>query len=151
MLMMLSAALLGAAAAPTHSAQSNQNRSAEKIERALERIAVAQEKPAETPKGNEYERPCKDGEYDNRSDLCAQWYAARAARDAADSAYWAVFWTVASLILSAAGFIALLFTIKQGREANRIAHASYESEIRPIFVLARLIHQKCPEGLAGVA
>lgn len=116
---------LAASQAPNKRADGNQTQARAAIKESLSRIADAQAKQAEA---GQYEAPCDDGEYNNESDLCAQWYAARAARDAANWAYWSVFWSVVSLGLSAAGLAALMITIRQGhrgleraREANEIA------------------------------
>ena len=114
----LGLALAGTAPAPNKAGEPHQQPAAAPAQRSLERIADAESKQAEP---GEYQAPCADDEYNNKSDLCAQWYAARSARDAADWTYWAVFWTVVSLALSAFGLIALLITIRQGREANKIS------------------------------
>ena len=120
-------ALLGAAPSPNQSGKPDQSHSTAAAQQSLQRIADAQAKQAEP---GEYQAPCGDGEYNNKSDLCAQWYAARAARDAADWAYWAVFWSVVSLGLSSAGLIALVVTIRQGREGLRQARIANETSDR---------------------
>jgi hypothetical protein len=121
-------ALLGAGPAPNQRADPDKQSATGTIQQSLDRIANAQTEQAEP---GEYQAPCRDREYNNRSDLCAQWYAARAARDAADWAYWALFWTAISLAVSGLGLIALLITIRQGREANRIAQSVASNAIKP--------------------
>ena len=119
-LLVLAFGLILSAATPTPDNISGkiQHQTVAAIQDSLDRTANAEAKQAEN---GEYQAPCADGEYKNKSDLCAQWYAARAARDAADSAYWAVFWTIVSIGVSGVGLVALLITIKQGREANAIS------------------------------
>jgi hypothetical protein len=111
-------ALLGAAPAPDKDGNGKQPQSTAAIEQALNRLADAEAKQAET---GEYETPCADGVYNNRSDLCAQWYAARAARDAAERAWWANFFSLLTITLTAAGTIAILITLRLTREANRVS------------------------------
>ncbi|WP_156957020.1 hypothetical protein [Sphingomonas astaxanthinifaciens] len=112
------AAVKGAPTSSNTDSRQKQNHGADEVTKALRQIASAQAKQSER---GEYEKPCADGEYNNRSDLCAQWYAARAARDAADWAYWAVFWGVASLVLSVLGLVALLRSLLQTERALREA------------------------------
>jgi hypothetical protein len=113
---------LAAAPAPNDSRHTNESNATKAVSRSLERIADAEAKQAET---GEYQAPCAKGESNYQSDLCAQWQAARAATDAADSASWAVFWTFASLVLSGLGLIALLITIRQGREILDLERAPF--------------------------
>lgn len=68
-------------------------------------------KPVEPSK---LERPCNEGGDDRESDLCAQWKAADAARDAADYTFWA-------LILGAVGTIGLFWTLYYTRAAVQAA------------------------------
>jgi hypothetical protein len=80
---------------------------------------------------NEYQAPCRDGKINARSELCAQWYAARAARDAANWSFWTLWLGVASAVISVGGLAALVITIRQGRDGNRIALEAVEGQQRP--------------------
>ena len=79
-------------------------------------------KAVEQVETSEYERPCEQGRDERNSDLCAQWKAADAARDAAEWAKW-------QLLLGIIGAAGLLVTIHYTRravlaafEANQNAH-----------------------------
>lgn len=91
-------------------------------------------KPVEKVKPSEYERPCKPGQYNYNSDLCAQWTAAQGA---AEAALWAKyqFW------LGIVGTIALLWTLRLTRKATRAATRSVDAQIaaaRPIMSLSKV-------------
>lgn len=101
----------------------------------IERVADVQADQAEP---NSYRAPCRDGEYNNQSELCAQWYAARAARDAADWAYWAIFWTVIALGLNAVGLAFLLVTIRQGHKTYQAFVAVEDASLVAEFPNASL-------------
>jgi len=137
---------LGTAAPSNNSARANHAETAHNVENSLARTANSQAQVVEQARPGEYEKPCEEGERNYRSDLCAQWEAARAARDAADSAWWAVFWSIFSLGLSGAGLVALLVTIKQGREAlakaekaNGIAQDTAKRQLRAYVTFSKLI------------
>jgi hypothetical protein len=66
-----------------------------------------------------YQDPCQYNESDSRSDLCAQWTAARAASDAAGYA-WLQLWG------AAVGIMGLLWTIWLTRRAVKAAQASVD-------------------------
>lgn len=116
--------ILAAAPPPNNSAQANQSQPAESIDRPLSDIANAQ---TEITNVSEYQAPCGDKEYNNKSDLCAQWYAARAAGEAARWSMWTFWIGLGSLALSIAGLWALLDSLKLGREANKLAREEFES------------------------
>jgi hypothetical protein len=115
--------ILAAAPAPQHGAQGEQAQPPANVERSLDTIAGAQNKLAEATDTGEYQKPCAETEANNQSDLCAQWYAAHAARDAAD---WAK-WSLLIAVIGAGGIIAaLLLTI----DSNRIARDSAKRQLR---------------------
>ncbi|WP_148649423.1 hypothetical protein [Novosphingobium barchaimii] len=73
---------------------------------------------------------CAPGEELRTSDLCAQWFAARAAGEAARWSYWTFWLGLVSALVSAGGLIAIIATIKQGRHANQIAQDSADHQLR---------------------
>lgn len=78
----------------------------------LDPAATAKDRPAD------YEQPCDRQKRNRNSDLCAQWTAADAARDAADWTYLALWLTGASLV---GLFVTLAFNYaawKQARESK---------------------------------
>lgn len=113
-------ALLAAAPAPNEGGNANKSQPAPAGDRALERTAGP---PAKQSEPDEYQAPCRDGEYDNRSDLCAQWYAARAARDAANWAWW-------SLFVGIVGAVGIVFALVLTVESNRIARDTARRQLR---------------------
>lgn len=126
--------ILIGASAPNNNAQAAPPKITTGIERSLADIANAQAQAVEQGKPSEYQAPCQRDEYNNKSDLCAQWYAASAARDAANLAWWAVFWTVVSTVISICGLVALIVTIWHSKaglhradEANKLARTEFEA------------------------
>lgn len=75
--------ILASAPTPDRGADAENAQTAKNIEKSLESLATKQAQAVEQAKPGEYQAPCGEGEYNNQSDLCAQWYAARAAGDAA--------------------------------------------------------------------
>ena len=67
------------------------------------------------------EWPCLPGSDDRASDLCAQWRAADAAEESAYWAEYALYVGGASLLLSGAGLVALLRTLRQTDKSLRLA------------------------------
>lgn len=131
--------ILGAAVPPNESAQPKQNESAANIKGLTAGAANTQAtmQPGEQAKSSQYEAPCGPNEYNAKSDLCAQWYAARAAGDAADWSYWGLWVGVGSLALSAFGLIAVVISLRQTREAlvearnaNHISEKSARQSLR---------------------
>ncbi|MEO5493085.1 MAG: hypothetical protein ABIR08_03560 [Sphingomonas sp.] len=90
--------ILAAGPTPDKTGQPQQPQSASKAERDLDAIANAQGTLAKASDTGEYQRPCADNEKNGKSDLCAQWHAANAGRDAADWAFWALWIGGASAI-----------------------------------------------------
>lgn len=120
--------LTAATQAPGNDTSAKQGAAAQRIEQSLSSIANAQNEIAASTNSGEYQQPCDDGEDNNRSDLCAQWHAARAARDAAD---WAA-WSFAVGALGAIGIvIALLLTV----DSNRIARETAKRQLRAYVAL----------------
>jgi phage gp46-like protein len=78
----------------------------------------------------EYKRPCPSPDNDNQSDLCAQWKAADAARDAADWAWW-------QLGLSAAGLGGLLYSLYLTRTATKVAVEATEDADKALEIASR--------------
>lgn len=115
--------ILAAAPAPNNSAETEQANSAQRTERSLESIAAAQNQIAESTDTGEYQQPCGDGEYDNRSDLCAQWHAANAARDAADWAFYA-------LAVGGAGAVGIVVALLLTIQSNSIARDTARRQLR---------------------
>jgi hypothetical protein len=70
--------------------------------------------PVEPVESGELYRPCEEGQDARNSDLCAQWKAADAARDAADWTYWGV-------LLGIVGTIGLFWTLYYTRAAVKAA------------------------------
>lgn len=85
-------------------------------------------KPVESPK---LERPCESGNDDRESDLCAQWKAADAARDAAD-------WTRWGAIIGIIGTVGLLWTLFYTARGTRAAIDAVNTQVeanRPLIYL----------------
>ena len=90
-------ALAGPTAPPQHQGQGK------------EPATQAKPAPTESPtvdigQSKDYQKPCDRQERNRNSDLCAQWTAADAARDAAD-------WSYVSLWLTGASLFGLLVTL----------------------------------------
>ncbi len=99
-------------AANTQQAETGTNQS--KAAPPVAPLPVQAVKPVEPPK---LERPCNRGDDKRDSDLCAQWKAADAARDAADSTRWGV-------LLGIVGTIGLFWTLFYTRAAVKVAQAA---------------------------
>lgn len=95
---------LAAGSPPKQAEQSKQGKSASKAEQSLP--------PADPHKPVEKDRGCEKGADQRDSDLCAQWKAADAAKDAADYAWWTV-------LLSAASAMLLIWTLWETRRTSR--------------------------------
>lgn len=86
---------LGVLSPPGNAARRDQSNTQSTASRDLERIATALERP---PERSAPDAGCDQGKEDRKSDLCAQWKAADAARDSAD-------WTRRTFWLAIAGTI----------------------------------------------
>jgi hypothetical protein len=85
------------------------------ITKAANTVATAIAKAEKTP---EKDRGCDQGKDERNSDLCAQWKAADAARDAANYAFWALFFGVVGTGL-------LVWTLWETRVASRNTLRAY--------------------------
>lgn len=99
--------LLGTAPAPDQSAGAKEQPGQGEGAQSLRDIAAAQDKLAEAANAGERQRPCEYDKPDYSSELCAQWYAARATKEAADWSKWTLwisffgaFSTIVALFLS---------------------------------------------------
>ncbi|WP_141243941.1 hypothetical protein [Sphingomonas lenta] len=95
-----------------------------------EQKAPPAEAGPKTVQRREKREPCRDQRSRDDSDLCAQWRAVEASRNAADWAFW-------QLILSGFGVIGLILSLDfnrralaAAREANKISRVSMEAENR---------------------
>lgn len=122
--------ILGATPAPNKGPQAKEAEPSQRVERALESIANSQAATVEQSEAGEYEAPCEEGEYNNKSDLCAQWYAARAAGDAANWAWW-------SLWVGIAGTLGVVATLHYTRKAVLAAEAATADADRAILIAER--------------
>lgn len=122
--------LMGSVPTPDKTYESDQTDAQREIASALQSIAASAKKTEPGIATPTTDLPCERSRENRESDLCAQWKAADAARDAAN-------WSLIAAGLSAAGLAALLVTINQGRialsrarEANEIAKKSSERQLR---------------------
>ncbi len=115
--------ILAAGPAPENTNDPKQAKSAQTIEHPLNSITSAHDQATNQSEANEYQAPCADGQYDNKSDLCAQWYAARAARDAAD-------WALGALVVGLVGAVGIVTALWLTIDSNRIARSSARHQLR---------------------
>lgn len=101
---------LANAAAPQPKAQPQQPEAQTNQASAAQPVALPPAKPVEPVQSPELHRPCNEGEEARNSDLCAQWKAADAARDAADWTFWGV-------IVGIVGTVGLIWTLYYTRKA----------------------------------
>ena len=80
-------------------------------------VAPPSAKPVEPIQALELNRPCKEGGDARDSDLCAQWKAADAARDAAD-------WTRWGVLIGIIGTVGLFWTLYYSRAAVKAAQSA---------------------------
>lgn len=104
--------LLGAAQPSRPPAQREQPEAAAANERSPLEIVI-RNPPRERP-----DPGCERRQDNRQSDLCAQWKAADAARDAADVAFWA-------LLVGVAGTVFLLITLTETRKAGQREQRAY--------------------------
>ncbi len=133
---------LAPAPPPDNSTQAKQSNAPANIERSLQSVAAAQDKLAKAPQTGEYERPCEKGKPNEKSDLCAQWYAANAARDAAN---WA-FWSLGVGVVGALGIVAALWlTINSNRIARDTAKRQLRAYVGTAAANIRFVPNPIPE------
>jgi hypothetical protein len=114
-LALVGVASLGATEPPKPSAHVQQT--TEHREPASGANPTRSEQPQEPDKATE---PCKAGEDKRFSDLCAQWKAADASKNAADYSFW-------TIIVSSVGTGLLIWTLWETRETSRRENAAVES------------------------
>lgn len=71
---------------------------------------------------NVLKRTCRPQAYDSNSELCAQWYAALAARDGARWSFHALWISGVAALISIAGLVGLLRSLSQTDRTLRLAH-----------------------------
>ncbi len=123
---------MGAGEPPTSIAQSEQAKQQRKIANALNDIAASlkdAQKPSRT------EMPCQTGELDRNSDLCAQWKAADAAADAAQSSRDQVSIGWIGLILGAITMGAAIAAAFYAKRAADVGKETIKLEYRPWLVI----------------
>lgn len=142
----LASTLVGAAPSPSERAQAEQTQATQDLAKATEALArnvAEQAEPRETPL---LERPCEADQDQRNSDLCAQWTAADAAREAARWAFW-------STLVGIAGVIGLVLNLGQGRaalrrarDANEIARQFADRQLRPWMLFKGIEAQPNEDG-----
>ena len=132
--------LVLAAHHPNAEAQAQHRDSQERGARALESIATRYNEQAEGAKRSPESKPCRSGDDQRNSDLCAQWKAADAA---ADSAWWAAIGGFASAVSSALVLIALYLAFR----SNWIARDTAKRQLRAyISVESASLKKVCSAG-----
>lgn len=102
------------------------------IAQSLNTVARAQVEAVKPKKPSIYESHCHKGEDRRQSDLCAQWYAADAAKKSAD-------WTMWSTIFGAVGTAAVVYTLMLTRASAKAAMGTLNAQIessRPLLNLS---------------
>jgi hypothetical protein len=135
--------VLAAANPPRKSASDPQPSAAAKQDPALNRIATAIEHASEP---SEHDTKCDKGDDRRSSDLCAQWYAADAARSAANAAWYVgvVGGLIAVLTLGAA-WKAATWAKKAAEETERTANYAADTtaaDLRPYLFVEKLVMQR---------
>ncbi|WP_310531137.1 hypothetical protein [Novosphingobium sp.] len=90
----------------------------------------------------EYQAPCARDEINYQSDLCAQWQAAAAARDAADWAFW-------SLGVALVGSIGIVIALGLTMQSNRIARDTARRQLRAYVLPTEIQHSGFEVGKIG--
>lgn len=118
---LIAASALGA---PTHQAQPEQTQAAQPVQDAQPSVAPPLVELVKVTDASPHERPCKPGDDDRNSDLCAQWKAADAA---AAAAKWA---EVSAYIGGVAAFLllwTLAYTARATAAADKAALAAQQA------------------------
>lgn len=97
-------ALTGADESPQNTAQTKQQQAASNKASGVPKVLSPSPEAAKAVEPPEYYEPCGNARSEGKSDLCAQWSAAKAAQDAARWAWWQMW-------LSALGVIGLGITL----------------------------------------
>jgi hypothetical protein len=122
---------LGVLSPPSNAARSDQSNTQSTTSRDLERIATALERP---PERDAPDAGCDQGKENRKSDLCAQWKAADAAKDSAD-------WTRRTFWLAVAG------TIIGGLTLGAAAYAAFYAKAAADAASETLKHEVAMSGL----
>jgi hypothetical protein len=101
-----------------------------RVAEALLNISAVMERQNASSARSLEKEPCKGIEEDKKSDLCAQWTAANAAASSARWAKYATYVGVGSLILSLAGLLALIKTLRQTDNSLKLAQKERASASR---------------------
>lgn len=135
--LIVAALALGAAAPePSNKNTSPNSNSAAKIEAAAPTPPPLKQQAVESTL---YEQPCRNTPKDRQSDLCAQWEAADAARDAA---WWAMFAAFVAIVGTVGLWAQIYLTRKavedtsEATEAMRAANEIAREDTRPILAFS---------------
>lgn len=121
-------ALIGAGKAPQPPAKSEQQKSQAKSANAAPDAKALPPQPSEQVQAPKDGQPCGNSRYRSDDDLCAQWKAADAARDAANWAWW-------QLGLSALGVLGLGLTLWFNFRALKLAEGA-SKETKDALIIA---------------
>ncbi|WP_397605159.1 hypothetical protein [Sphingorhabdus sp.] len=116
-------ALVGAGKPPQPSAKAEQQEANGYVGQSSPSMATSKSETIEPINSAKKHQPCGNGRYTSDDDLCAQWKAADAARDAANWARW-------QLGISAAGLLALIVSLFFTRRALVAADNTNKAFIR---------------------
>ena len=146
LLLWISGVSYAAVPTPNNSAQPQQASAAQETQEPPRAIESAQNRIAEATNTGEYQQPCDETQPNNRSDLCAQWYAARAARDAANWAWW-------GLLVGGIGAVGIVVALLLTIESNRIARSTARHQLRAYLSSADVSADPIPfdDGEKGLA
>jgi hypothetical protein len=122
--------LIGTDEPPKQAAQGQQGKAAQPQPKRSPSVAANTAKPVEAIKSAEYERPCREGGENRNSDLCAQWKAADAAKNAAD-------WAMRSFWIGILGFLGLLASLYYTRKAVKVADDATKDADRALEIANR--------------
>ncbi|WP_157099117.1 hypothetical protein [Novosphingobium rosa] len=101
-----------------------------RVGEALSKISAALERQEKSAASSPDKNTCKGIPQDHQSDLCAQWTAANAARDAANWSEYSNYIAGLSLFVSLGGFIALILTLKQTDRAIELSEDTSKRQLR---------------------
>jgi hypothetical protein len=135
-----------AAASPQQNSGKPQPTSNNDVAAALENVATALQRNDEAPG---YQDACEKGGEDRSSDLCAQWYAADAAKSGADASWlFGYIGTLLGVMTFGAAAAAAIYAAKAAHETKRGAKAAEDglalgrdvsaAELRPYLFVDRL-------------
>ena len=122
--------LAGAGEPPQQTAAPEKQQAAENQPSPTPNIAIPPAEPQKAVEPPEYFDPCSQAKDKSSSDLCAQWSAANAARNAADWAWWQMW-------LSGLGVLGLGVTLWFNFHALRIAKQEADETIEALAIAER--------------